>query len=64
MDRHSYLTAADVMVRFSISDQTLSRWLRDPLKRFPRPLVIGRRRLFDPADLDAWERSHRETAAA
>ncbi len=60
---NTLLTSADVMSRYSISDMTLHRWLKDEELNFPRPLVINRRRFFRPEDLAAWEGERRGDAA-
>ncbi|WJR67254.1 helix-turn-helix domain-containing protein [Neorhizobium sp. CSC1952] len=59
----TYLTAAQVRERFKISDPTLYRWTRDPGLKFPQPLKIKRRKLFDEAKLNEWERSRSGEAA-
>lgn len=57
------LTSADVMTRYSISDMTLHRWLKNQSLKFPRPLVINRRRFFRSEDLAAWEVERQGDAA-
>jgi predicted DNA-binding transcriptional regulator AlpA len=52
----TYLTATQVKDRYKISEMTLWRWMRQEDMGFPSPLVIGRRRLFDEAELIAWDR--------
>ncbi len=49
--------ARQVRERYSVSDMTLWRWLRDEGLRFPQPIIINSRRYFDEEELEAWERS-------
>jgi predicted DNA-binding transcriptional regulator AlpA len=51
-----YLTARAVYERYSICDMTLTRWVNDPRKDFPKPTYFGRFRYWKLADLVAWER--------
>jgi len=53
----AYLTAPQVLERYNISDMTLHRWLNNPDLKFPRPMVVNRRRYFDEQELIAWERA-------
>lgn len=57
-----YISAADVCARFGVTDMTLWRWLKDETLGFPKPLVIRRRRLFDLAEIEAFEEHQRATA--
>lgn len=51
-----FITASQVRSRFgNISDMTLWRWLRDEQLRFPRPLVIQRRRFFRLDQIEEFE---------
>jgi predicted DNA-binding transcriptional regulator AlpA len=52
-----FLPARHVWQRYSISDMTLWRWLRNPELGFPQPIKIGRHRYWRLADLVSWERS-------
>lgn len=45
-----------------VSDMTLSRWLADPAKAFPRPVYIGRRRFWKEAEILDWLESRAEVA--
>lgn len=45
-----------------ISDMTLSRWLNDPSKDFPRPIYIGRRRFWKEAEIIDWIEARAEVA--
>lgn len=54
-----YLTSEDVRARYQVTDMTLHRWENDPTMGFPVPLRINRRRLWNPAELDAWDRARR-----
>jgi predicted DNA-binding transcriptional regulator AlpA len=49
------LPARRVMARYQVSDRTIDRWLDDPRLKFPRPIVINRRRYFRLSELMAWE---------
>jgi hypothetical protein len=49
------LPARKVCKRYQVTARTLARWLDDERMKFPRPLVINRRRYFALADLLAWE---------
>jgi hypothetical protein len=54
--RDHYLTAAQARARYGgVSDMWLWRRLRDD-PDFPRPLVVGSRRIFKLSQLVAWER--------
>jgi predicted DNA-binding transcriptional regulator AlpA len=51
------LTLAQVAERYGgVNVRTIDRWTHDPKKDFPQPLRIGRRPLWDEAELEAWER--------
>lgn len=52
-----YLTARQVMERYSITDMTLWRWLRRETNPFPPPIFIARRRYFRLRDIEAFERA-------
>jgi predicted DNA-binding transcriptional regulator AlpA len=56
-DGNRYLPAMAVCARWSITDMTLYRWLRDPAKNLPRPYYFGRLRYFKLSEIEAWERS-------
>lgn len=54
----TYLTARQVCSRYGgISDMTLWRWLNDPEMGFPCPRYINRRRYWDEAELDEFDRA-------
>jgi hypothetical protein len=44
------------MARFGVVDRTLDRWVADPRLKFPRPVIINKRRYFRLSELEAWER--------
>ncbi|GAA6202477.1 hypothetical protein [Aquicoccus sp. SU-CL01552] len=46
-----------------VSQMTLWRWLNDPVKEFPKPIYIGRRRYWREAAIIEWLESQ-ETKAA
>ena len=59
----SYLTSSHVCDRYKISAVTLWRWGQDPTLEFPQPLIVKRRKLFDEAKIEEWERKRAREAA-
>ena len=59
-----YLTGPQLCARYSISDMSLWRWLRDDALGFPHPLRINGRRFWKIADLEGWEASCTEKQGA
>jgi hypothetical protein len=55
LDQQTYLPAAAVRARYSVSDMSLWRWLRDVELGFPQPLRINGRRFWKVSDLEAFE---------
>jgi hypothetical protein len=55
-DAEPLVPARDVLKRYSIVDRTLDRWLANTELKFPRPLVVNRRRYFRERALTEWER--------
>lgn len=53
-----FLTGPQVLARYSITEMTLWRWLKDQRVGFPQPMVVNRRRFFCLDDLIAWEKAH------
>ena len=54
----TWVPARDVRARYGgISTMTLWRWLRDPDLSFPQPRYINRRRYWDEAELDEFDRA-------
>lgn len=51
------ITAPRLCVRFGICDRTLDRWLIDPRMSFPRPIYINKRRYWELAEIEEWERA-------
>jgi hypothetical protein len=52
-----FLRAAAVRKRYGdITDMTLWRWLNSPTSNFPQPKYIKRRRFWDEAVLDDYDR--------
>ena len=43
--------------RYSISGRTLARWERDPNLRFPKALIINKRKYYNEAELSAFDRA-------
>ena len=58
-----YLTAPQVLERYSITAMTLHRWLKNADLNFPRPRYIQRRRYFLESELVEWERQRARAAA-
>jgi len=56
-ERESYLPAAQVKQRYSVSDMSIWRWLHNDQLRFPKPLSINNRRFRRLSELRAWEES-------
>ncbi|WP_155942418.1 helix-turn-helix transcriptional regulator [Rhodomicrobium vannielii] len=54
-----FLTSRDVKDRLGISDMTLHRWLRSSELKFPRPVVIGRRRFWDESEFERFINARR-----
>ena len=53
-----FLTGPQVCSRYSITDMSLWRWLKDPTIGFPQPTMrVKDRRYWLEADLIAWERT-------
>ena len=51
-----FLTGPQVCSRYSITDMSLWRWLKDPTIGFPQPTMrVKDRRYWLEADLIAWE---------
>jgi hypothetical protein len=62
-DSGPLVPARDVLKRYSIVDRTLDRWLAHPELRFPRPLVVNKRRYFRERALTEWERQQARSIA-
>ncbi|PCK86364.1 helix-turn-helix domain-containing protein [Rhizobium sophoriradicis] len=60
----NFLTSAQVLSRYSISEMTLHRWAKDSRLSFPRPMVVNRRKFFKEEDLVAWERERAKERSA
>jgi predicted DNA-binding transcriptional regulator AlpA len=58
------LSARQIAHRFGISIRTLERWLLNPELRFPRPIRILRRRYWELAEVQMWERRQAATSAS
>lgn len=57
----TYLTATQVRDRFVISESTFWRLEHNPEAGFPKPLRIGRKKLYDLEAVERWERSKMTT---
>jgi hypothetical protein len=60
----SWLTGTQVNQRYSISPMTRYRWERDPDLAFPMAMKINRRKFWQPAVLEIWERVRALASAA
>jgi hypothetical protein len=58
------LSAAQIAHRFGISGRTFERWLLNPELRFPRPIYILRRRYWELAEVQVWERRQATISAS
>ncbi len=58
-----YLTIKQLTARYHVCRMTLFRWQRDERMGFPKPIQIGRRKLWNSAELDLWDAAHRSSAA-
>ena len=56
IDTGPLVPARDVLKRYGVVGRTLDRWVADPELKFPRPLVVNRRRYFRESALIDWER--------
>ncbi|MER9741984.1 hypothetical protein [Mesorhizobium sp. M0187] len=54
-----YRTAREVCQRYSCSDMTLWRMIRDKSLRFPPPMILNRRRLWTDEALDNFDAQQR-----
>lgn len=54
MERKLINSAAVRDICGGISDMSLWRWLNDPKMKFPKPVVIQRRRYWREADVMQW----------
>lgn len=58
MSQDVYLNAKQVTTRYGgISEMTLWRWVKQGRSSFPKPIYVGRRRLWPLRAIEAWERS-------
>jgi predicted DNA-binding transcriptional regulator AlpA len=53
----TYLTAPQVRTRYAIAQTTFWRWEHDVSIAFPKPLRIGRKKLYSLAEIEQWERA-------
>jgi predicted DNA-binding transcriptional regulator AlpA len=61
---NNLLPARKVWERYGVTDRTLDRWLEREELRFPRPVVVNRRRYFREKELAAWEQERAANAAS
>jgi predicted DNA-binding transcriptional regulator AlpA len=52
----SWISAAQVRLRYNISDMTLYRWSTDESLNFPRPMKINKRKFFRIEELNEWDK--------
>ena len=60
-ERECFLPAAQVKQRYSVTDMSIWRWLKDDSLGFPQPIRIKGRRFWRLADLRAWEDARTKT---
>jgi hypothetical protein len=61
MKQKQYLSGPKTRARYGgISEQTKTRWVRDPKLGFPKPLRINNHEYFDIEELDAFDARMRE----
>jgi predicted DNA-binding transcriptional regulator AlpA len=56
----TYLPGNQVRARYSVSSQSLWRWLKSETLGFPKPLKINGRNFWKLVDLEIWETSRTE----
>ena len=52
-----YLTGPQLRARYSVSEMTVHRWMRDPNIKFPKPMKVNSRNFWKLADIEHWERA-------
>jgi hypothetical protein len=57
------LPTVAVAQRYDVSVRTVDRWAEDPVLKFPKPLVINRRRYWILRQLRAWDLTRIRTSA-
>jgi len=63
MSTQTFLTTAQVLKRYSISEMTLWRWQKSTDLAFPSPMVVNKRKFFREDELVAWERNRVRASA-
>lgn len=63
LNEERYLTARQTRERYSVSEMSLHRWLKNSNLNFPKPIYINRRRYWRESDLIEWERAQAGRAA-
>lgn len=59
MNNKQYITRKKILERFGgISVMTLWRWEHDEKLGFPKPTSINKRKYYDLAELEVWERRY------
>ncbi len=62
MSAKQYITSRKIQDRFGISAMTLWRWERDKKLGFPTSTNINRRKYYDLAEIEVWERARAATS--
>ncbi len=60
LSKDDLLTAGEVCRKFKVSYKTLDKMRRDPIKRFPQPIKVGRSWLYSLEELNQWYHSAKE----
>jgi predicted DNA-binding transcriptional regulator AlpA len=56
----TYLTGPEVQARYTVTYQTIWRWLRNESLGFPKPIKFGGRyNRFSLDEIEAWERKQK-----
>jgi predicted DNA-binding transcriptional regulator AlpA len=59
-----YITQKQLKARYGdVSDMTIWRWEHDRELGFPKSININRRKYYDLAELEAWERKRAASAS-
>ena len=51
---HRLISIVDLREIFSVTDMTISRWLKNETLNFPKPIRIATRRYWYEAEVSAW----------
>jgi hypothetical protein len=64
MSQHRFLTSADLRQRYSRTDRTLARWIKNPPNGFPLPVKVNGRHLWPLEQIEEFERKLASNVAA